>query len=107
MSIRVTQGCTDETIAQLIEALTAYQAKHSKAQIDLYRQNSVSVRIRIIDPDLVGRSRAERNKYVWNYFNSLPEEMQSDVSSLILLTPEETKMSFANFEFEHPVSSNL
>ncbi len=107
MSIKVTHGCKDETIVLLIEALKAYQAKHSQAQIDLYRQNSVSVRIRIIDPDLTGRSRAERNKDAWNYLNSLPEEIQSDVSSLILLTPEETKMSFANFEFEHPIPSNL
>ena len=27
--------------------------------------------------------------------------------TVILLTPDETGMSFANFEFEDPVSSNL
>ena len=36
----------------------------------------------------------------------LPDEVQSDLSTVILLTPEETGMSFANFEFEDPVPSS-
>jgi hypothetical protein len=37
----------------------------------------------------------------------LPDEIQSDLSSLILLAPEETKKSFANLEFEDPIPSQL
>jgi hypothetical protein len=107
MAIRVPRGKSDEVIERMIEALRAYEADHPKAQIDLYRQNRVSVRVRIIDPDLAGRSKVERSKEAWKYLNALSDEIQSDLSTLILLTPEETKMSFANFEFEDPIPSSL
>ncbi len=107
MSIRVPRGNSDEVINRIIAALRAYEADHPNAQIDLYRQNSVSVRVRIIDPDLAGRSKVDRSKEAWKYLNSLPDEIQSDLSSLILLAPEETKRSVANLEFEDPIPSNL
>ena len=107
MPIRVPRGNSDEIINRIIVALRAYQADHPRAQIDLYRQNSVSVRVRIIDPDLAGQNKIDRSKAAWKYLNSLPDEVQSDLSSLILLAPEETRMSFANFEFEDPVPSGL
>ena len=107
MSISVPRGKSDEVIDRIIEALRAYEADHPNAQIDLYRQNSVSVRVRIIDPDLAGRNKIDRSKEAWKYLNALPDEIQSDLSTLILLTPEETKMSFANVEFEDPIPSSL
>jgi hypothetical protein len=107
MPIRVPRGNSDEVIDRIIEALRAYEADHPSAQIDLYRLNSVSVRVRIIDPAFAARSKIDRSKEAWKYLNSLPDEVQSDLSSLILLTPQETKMSFANLEFEDPVPSHL
>jgi len=107
MSIRVSRGISDKIIDRIIEALRAYEADHPNAQIDLYRLNSVSVRVRIIDPDLAGRSKIDRSKEAWSYLNSLPDDIQSDLSSLILLAPEETQKSFANLEFEDPISSHL
>jgi len=107
MSIKVPRGNSDEVINLMIEALRAYEADHLNAQIDLYRQNSVSVRVRIIDPDLAGKSKVDRSKEAWKYLNSLPDEIQADLSSLILLAPEETRMSFANLEFEDPVPAPL
>ena len=35
----------------------------------------------------------------------LPEEVQSDISMVVLLTPAETKRSLANLEFEDPSPS--
>ena len=107
MSIKIPRGNSDEVINHIIEALRAYEADHPHAQIDLYRQNSVSVRVRIIDPDFAGQSKIDRSKEAWKYLNSLPDEIQSDLSSLTLLAPEETTMSFANFEFEDPIPSRL
>lgn len=107
MPIDIPRGTSDGVIDRMTEALRAYEADHPNARIDLYRQNSVSVRVRIIDPDFVGRSRVDRHNEVWTYLDALPEDIQSDLSSLILLTPEETGMSFANFEFDDPVSSIL
>jgi hypothetical protein len=39
--------------------------------------------------------------------DTLPDEVQSNLSTVILLTPEETRMSFANLEFEDPIPSSL
>jgi hypothetical protein len=107
MSISIPRGKSDEVIDRIVEALRAYEVDHPSARIDLYRQNPVSVRVRIIDPAFVGQNKIERSKEAWKYLNLLSDEVQSDLSTLILLTPDETKMSFANFEFEDPVPSSL
>jgi stress-induced morphogen len=107
MSINIPRGTSDGVVERMIEALRAYEADHPDALIDLYRQNSVSIRVRIIDPDFAGRSKIDRSKEAWKYLNALPDEIQSDLSTLILLTPEETKMSFSNLEFEDPTPSLL
>lgn len=107
MPICIPRGQSDAIIENIIESLRGYEADHPNAQIDLYRQNPVSVRVRIIDPDLACLDWVDRHKYVWKYLDSLDDESQSDITSLILLTPDETGRSFANFEFEDPVPSIL
>jgi stress-induced morphogen len=107
MSIDLLRGKSDETIDAIKAALAKYEGEHQGAQISLYRQNSVSVRVRIIDPSFDGKSKPERNDLVWKYLADLSDDEQSDISMLLLLTPSETKQSFANFEFEDPVPSKL
>jgi hypothetical protein len=72
-----------------------------------YRQNPFSLRARIIDPDFAGVGLAERHDAVWRLLEGLPEESQSQMSVLLLLTPEETAQSMANLEFDHPTPSDL
>ena len=43
----------------------------------MYRQNSVSVRIRIVDPDFHGMSKADRNDLVWDYLDRLSDDCPS------------------------------
>ena len=107
MPVTVLRGNTDDVINRFIEALNAYQVDHPGSQIHIYRQNPVSVRIRIIDPSFANQNKIERSKETWKYLNSLPDDVQSDLSTLILLTPEETRKSFANVEFEDPIPSGL
>jgi hypothetical protein len=107
MSIRILRGDTDPVIEQIIQALKIYEDDHPNSEIDLYRQNPVSVRIRIIDPNFARHNKIQRSKSVWNYLGKLDEDTQSDISTLILLTPNETESSFANFEFNDPVPSSL
>ena len=79
-----------------------YEADHPNAQIGLYRQigfPSVSGSSIPISPVKTG---FKHHKNAWKYLDSLEEETQSDITSLILLTPDETKKSFANFEFRRP-----
>jgi stress-induced morphogen len=107
MAIDVPRGHSDVTIKKIIAALENYEHDHADARITLYRQNPVSVRVRIIDPSFAGKGKPERNQLAWNYLNELSEDVQSDISMLLLLTPDETKKSFANFEFDDPVPSKL
>jgi stress-induced morphogen len=107
MAINIPRGTTDKTLEEIVGVLRNYEADHPEAKIDLYRQNPVSVRVRIIAPDFVGQNKVERNELVWRYLDKLSNDTQSDISALILLTPDETAKSFANLEFEDPVPSIL
>jgi hypothetical protein len=98
---------TDDHLGHINQALAKYRSEHPDAQVDAYRQNSVSLRARIVDPDFHGIDRADRHEIVWRHIATLPEEVQSEVTMLLLLTPEETKTSFANLEFDHPLPSML
>lgn len=107
MPVQLQRGRSDAVIDQLIEALNEYVAVHPRAKIALYRLNPVSVRIRVVDPDLQGLDTGERSDAVWKHLSQLPDEVVSDVSMLVLLTPGEARKSMANLEFEDPVSSPI
>jgi len=107
MSIDIPRGAHDPTIDQIIEALRGYEREHPRAKIDLYRQNSASIRIRIIDPELSGISKAQRHRLALGYLGALSDDTQGEIGLLLLLTPDETTMSFANFEFDDPIPSRL
>lgn len=107
MAITITRGKSDEIIEGIIAALRTYEADHPRSQIDLYRQNSVSVRLRIVDPDFASLDVPERSRHVWVYLGQLPDEVQSDLSTVLLLAPHETGSSFANLDFEDPLPSKL
>lgn len=101
------RGKSDKNIKKIITVLEKYETVNEQAHIDIYRQNRVSVRIRIIDPSFQGLDKPERHSKIWHYLEKLPEDAQGDISMLLLLTPDETKMSFANFEFEDPIPTQL
>ena len=102
-----TRPKSDEVLDVISGALAIYQADHPRADVKLYRQNSMSVRLRIIDPDFRGTNRAERSQAVWKYLDVLPDGAVADISTVLLLTPDETKNSFANMEFDEPLPSKL
>ena len=106
MAINI-RGQSDEVIDKIVEALQPYNANHPDAAIEIYRQNPVSVRIRIVDPEFNGKSKPQRSQDAWTYLDHLPEAAQSDISTVLLLTPGEARTSFANLEFDDPVPSKL
>ena len=107
MAINIARGKSDRIIEGIVASLSGFEEKHPMARIDVYRQDSVSVRVRVIDPDFAGKTKSQRSQEIWNYLDKLPEELQSDISTILLLTPDEAKASFANVEFEDPVPSKL
>ena len=99
------RGKADEIVNSIAEALRKYEEDHAGARVDVYRQNPASVRIRVVDGSFKGKDKTERHAAVWRYLESLPEEVQSDVSMLVVVTPDETRVSAGNLEFESPVPS--
>jgi stress-induced morphogen len=107
MTIKLRVKRPDQVLRQIRDALEKYDHAHPDAEIEAYRQNSVSVRIRILNPEFAGKSRAQREEEVWAVLNELPEEAVAEISLLLLLTPEEAARSFANSEFDDPIPSKL
>ncbi|HTW93192.1 MAG TPA: hypothetical protein VMD30_00260 [Tepidisphaeraceae bacterium] len=104
-----TQQANGDKSVQRIKAILdkEYAAGHPSAKVDVYRQDAVSVRIRVIDPDFRGKNRVERDDLLWAILERLPEQDREDITMVIPLTPQEQKESLANFEFEHPTKSDL
>ena len=96
------RGVSDEILDQVIAVLRKYESDHPDAVIDLYRQNSVSIQMRIMDPAFRGMSKKQRNDLVWDYLDTLADEAQGDISMLVLLDPSEREKSFSNLEYEDP-----
>jgi hypothetical protein len=99
---------TDETRA--VEAFLGKQFE----QVDSYRYNSASIRLRVIDSRFEGRSREERDTMVEQWLDQLPAETQRDIVTLLTFAPSEltqTKLHFRewllNTEFDDPSRSML
>ena len=107
MSINISRGTIDEIVEEIRTVLMPYQRDHPSSRIDLYRHNSASIRIRILDPDFCGMSRRERHNLVWKYLDPISEDAQGDISMIVLLAPTEVEKSMGNLEFEDPVPSGL
>jgi stress-induced morphogen len=83
-------------------------------QVDAYRYNSASIRVRVIDPLFEGMSREKRDAMVEQYLDELPPETQRDIVTLITFAPadlERTPTTFRehmlNTEFDSPSPSML
>lgn len=105
MSLQITTGTTDGSLTAFAEALRSYELAHPLAQIDLYRLDEHSIRVRIIDPDFEGKPLAWRHQHTWTYLDALDDSTQSELSSLTLLTPAERGTSLSSMRFDegqHP-----
>jgi stress-induced morphogen len=100
------RGTTDQDLDAVMKVLSKYESKHSSADIEAYRQGPVSIRVRVVDPDFDKISRTDRHEAVWQVLDELSEDVLSQISTLLLLTPDERKKSFADVEFDDPVPSS-
>jgi stress-induced morphogen len=105
----IIKGNPDEELIQVKERLDAYERDHALLPdaAQLYRQNSASIRIRVINDQFAGMTRSRRHDQVWKYFAVLPEEVQEQITMLLLLPTSELKSSLVNFEFDDPLPSRL
>ena len=56
-------------------------------QVDSYRYNSASIRVRVVDPRFEGLSREKRDALVEEYIDKLPPETQRDIVVLYTFRP--------------------
>ncbi|HEV3081160.1 MAG TPA: hypothetical protein VGY66_15380 [Gemmataceae bacterium] len=77
-------------------------------QVDAYRYNSASIRVRVIDSRFEGMSRERRDAMVEEQLDKLPPETQRDIVTLFTFAPSEltrTPMTIREFmqntEFEN------
>ena len=106
----VTQGDLkyDAELKSLKESLDLYETQHTGAKADLYRYNSASIRLRVIDTRFEGMTKSSRHADVWKFLASrVNEDTLAEVSLLLLVAPAELHNSFANLEFEEPSRSTL
>lgn len=97
----------DEQVQQILDVLAEYKDSHPNADIAAKRQNSVSIRVRIIDSDFEGMDRVDRDPLIWTMLKTLPDDVFSNITMLLLLTPKEAETSLANLEFDDPLPSRL
>lgn len=83
-------------------------------QVDAYRYNSASIRVRVIDDRFEGMPRERRDALIEEHIDKLPPETQRDIVTLFTFTRSEltqTPKTFREFmqntEFETPSPTML
>lgn len=107
-TMRTEESCIVETV--LKEA--------SFHQVDAYRYNPGSIRVRVIDPRFANLPEDERADLVEPHLKRVPEDIRRKIIMLLAFAPEELefqshptttnwKYLFLNEEFENPSPSLL
>ena len=101
--------CTDET--RFVEE---FLRNHGFQQVDAYRYNSGSIRLRVIDSRFEGLPIEDRDAMIEPLLDQLPERTQGDIMTLLTFAPSEIEATAGTFmeplmnrEFEHPSRSRL
>lgn len=104
----ITRGLQDQYVQTLKQALDEYEKSYPGAIATLYRQNTASVRIRILDDRFRGISKGDRHDQVWDFLSSrLDDDTIQEISVLLLLAPGEERSSLMNTEFDDPIPSDF
>jgi hypothetical protein len=98
----------DKTVKEVRKLLEEkYLPDYPKAKIDVYRYNSASIRIRVIDPSFSGLDWIECDTFLWKTIEELSEDTISQITLLMCLTPNEIAKSMMNMEFEDPTPTRF
>jgi stress-induced morphogen len=98
----------DKLLLDIKAALDQYEHDFPGSEASLYRQNSGSIRVRVVDDRFGGMSEANRDDAVVSYLaQRLPEDTLQEISILVLLPRRDLASSFMNLEFNDPTPSRL
>lgn len=83
-------------------------------QVDAYRFNVASIRVRVVDRRFEGRTPEERDAMVEPHLRRLPERTEADITTLFTFAPSDleqpprsSRNHLSNVEFEDPSPSML
>ncbi len=77
-----------------------------KAEIEAYRYNSASIRVRMVDEQFEHKSLIQREKRVLPILRELLDDVLSDITLLLLITPKEQR-EILDGEFDDPTPSRF
>ncbi len=109
MAIATKKRKTAETRA----AESVFRNAFPDAQVEAYRYNTASIRVRVIDQAFEGKDRIEREALAWPALEKLDAVTKAatrdDVTVLLLLTPAEHAdgSSILDHEFDDPSPSTF
>jgi len=104
----IVRGQQDPAVTKLQQVLQEYESANPGATVTLYRQNSGSIRVRILDERFSGLSKGQRHDQAWKFIaDRIGDEDIQEISVLLLLTPGEQRSSLMNLEFDDPVRSSI
>jgi stress-induced morphogen len=75
----------------------------------VYRYWGTLIKVRVVDSSFARKTYLEREALIEDILDSLPKEVHSSISVLMLLTPKEAKdkSDVMNHEFDHPETLSL
>lgn len=88
----------DDALRAVGKALAAYEDANPAADASYCRADRASIRIRVVDAAFVGLTKAARGDLVWPTLRTLPDDVQDEISVLLLLAPDEVDQ----YEFSAP-----
>jgi hypothetical protein len=94
----------DSEVEQIQNALAA---RFGADAVTVRRYNPAAIRVRVIDARFGGKSIPQREKIALPVIRRLPDSIQSDITVLLLLAPDEQADSLMNLEFERPTRTRL
>lgn len=103
MPVKLFKGEWDDGLRQVQSVFEEFIKRHRFASVEFYRAHPMSIRVRIVDPYFRKMSYFDRVHLIWDELRKLPNEIQQDVSLLVLLLPYEVERSEAYREFERPL----
>jgi hypothetical protein len=93
----------DREVQALKGALDAYEYEHPEAQVELYRHNPASIRLRVIDRHFMGMPKSQRHAEIWEYLaKRVSDDAMAELSVVLTLAPAELETSIMNAEFDKP-----
>jgi len=79
-----------------------------RAKVEVYRRMpGRSIRVRVVDRQFSGKLLIDRDRMTQGFLGDVPEEIDQEITLVLLLGPDELKKDLMNAEFDNPTPVRL